>query len=143
MRTVSTKRADIEREWRVIDATNRPLGRLASEVAGLLRGKHKPIFTPSLDTGDFVIVINAASVKLTGRKADKEEYFRNSGYPGGDTYVLMRDMLQKRPTRVIEHAVKGMLPRNSLGRAMFRKLKVYAGAEHPHQSQVAGAQSAK
>jgi len=143
MRTVNTKGASIERKWQVIDATNRPLGRLASEVAGLLRGKHKPIFTPSLDTGDFVIVINAANVKVTGGKAEKEEYFRNSGYPGGGTFVLMRDMLAKQPTRVIEHAVKGMLPHNSLGRAMFRKLKVYPGADHPHQSQVAGTEGAK
>jgi large subunit ribosomal protein L13 len=135
MRTHSTKPSEIEREWYVVDAEGQTLGRLASEIAKVLRGKHKPIYTPHLDTGDFVVVINAEKVHVTGRKMDQKMYYRHSGYPGGLTAVTLRDQLQKHPTRVIRSAVKGMLPHNRLGRAMMRKLKVYAGDAHPHEAQ--------
>jgi len=136
MKTYSTKASDIKREWHVIDATGRTLGRLASEVAQLLRGKHKPIYVPHLDTGDYVIVINADKVRVTGNKAKQKLYYRHSGYPGGLKSTSLAEMMESHPTRVIEHAVKGMLPKNPLGRAMFKKLKVYAGPNHPHQAQV-------
>jgi large subunit ribosomal protein L13 len=126
---------DIKREWFVVDASNRPLGRLASEVAAVLRGKHKPTFTPFLDTGDHVIVINAEKVALTGRKLDEKFHFRHSGYPGGARFISYRRLLAEHPDRVIELAVKGMLPHNRLGRAMARKLKVYRGPNHPHEAQ--------
>jgi large subunit ribosomal protein L13 len=135
MRTHSTKPSEIEREWYVVDAEGQTLGRLASEIAKVLRGKHKPIYTPHLDTGDFVVVINAEKVHVTGRKMDQKMYYRHSGYPGGLTAVTLREQLQKHPTRVIRSAVKGMLPHNRLGRAMMRKLKVYAGDAHPHEAQ--------
>jgi large subunit ribosomal protein L13 len=134
-RTYSPKPDDIQREWLIIDATDVVLGRLASHVAVLLRGKHKATFAPHMDTGDFVIVINAEKVALTGSKLEKKKAFRHSGYPGGlssETYV---EMLAKHPTRAVEKAVRGMLPKNSIGRAQFTKLKVYAGAEHPHAAQ--------
>ena len=134
-RTFSPKPADIKREWVVIDATDVVLGRLASHAAALLRGKHKPTFAPHMDMGDFVIVINAEKVALTGQKLEKKLAYRHSGYPGGlraETYV---EMLEKHPTRAVEKAVRGMLPKNSLGRAQIKKLKVYAGAEHPHAAQ--------
>jgi large subunit ribosomal protein L13 len=136
MRTYSTKAADIDREWRVIDASDKTLGRLASEVAGLLKGKHKPIYSPHLDVGDYVIVVNAARVRVTGDKMTKKIYYRHSQYPGGLKSTSLGRMMETHPIRVIEHAVKGMLPRNRLGAAMYRKLKVYPGSEHPHQGQV-------
>ncbi len=126
---------DIKREWYVVDASNRPLGRLATQVAAMLRGKHKPTFTPFLDTGDHVIVINAEKVALTGRKLDQKFHFRHSGYPGGARFISYRRLLAEHPERVIELAVKGMLPHNRLGRAMARKLKVYRGPVHPHEAQ--------
>ncbi len=136
MKTYSTKASDIEREWHVIDASGKTLGRLASEVARLLRGKHKPIYVPHLDTGDYVIVINADKVRVTGNKAKQKLYYRHSGYPGGLKSTSLAEMMESQPTRAIEHAVRGMLPKNPLGRAMFKKLKVYAGPNHPHQAQV-------
>jgi large subunit ribosomal protein L13 len=135
MKTHSTKPSEIEREWYVVDAEGQTLGRLASEIAKILKGKHKPIYAPHLDTGDFVVVINAEKVHVTGRKMDQKMYYRYSGYPGGLTAITLRDQLKKHPTRVIRSAVKGMLPHNRLGRAMMRKLKVYAGAAHPHEAQ--------
>lgn len=129
------KPLEVERKWYVIDASGQTLGRLASEVATLLRGKHKPEFTPHVDTGDFVIVINADQIVLTGNKLDQKKYRRHSGYPGGLKEMTYRDLLNKRPERAIEVAVKGMLPKNRLGRKMFTKLKVYQGSEHPHQAQ--------
>ena len=141
MKTYSTRAKDIERQWHVIDASGKTLGRLATQVATLLTGKHKPMYVPHLDTGDYVIVLNAAKVRVTGKKAKQKNYYRHSGYPGGMRAVTYEDMMAAHPTRVIEHAVKGMLPHNRLGRAMFKKLKVYAGDEHPHQAQVAGAKT--
>jgi large subunit ribosomal protein L13 len=134
-RTYVTKPEDIERNWYVVDASGQTLGRLASEVARIVRGKHKPIYSPAVDVGDYVIVINADKVYVTGRKLDQKMYYRHSGYPGGLTEVSLRRMLEEHPTRVIEHAVRGMLPKNRLGRKMIRKLKVYAGSDHPHQAQ--------
>ena len=135
MRTFSPKAADVERQWYVIDATGVVLGRLASQIATLLRGKHKPIYAPHVDTGDFVIVVNADKVVLTGKKLEQKKAYRHSGYPGGLRSVSYRELMAKRPERVIEKAVKGMLPKNSLGRKMAKKLKVYAGPDHPHQAQ--------
>ncbi|MEN6478835.1 MAG: 50S ribosomal protein L13 [Anaerolineales bacterium] len=135
MNTHVVKAADIHREWYVVDATGKNLGHLAVEIARILRGKHKPIFTPGLDTGDFVIVVNAGKVAVTGNKMLDKKYYRYSLYPGGLTETTLADMLAKHPERVLEHAVRGMLPRNKLGRAMFKKLKVYAGGTHPHQAQ--------
>ncbi|MBO8158074.1 MAG: 50S ribosomal protein L13 [Thermosyntropha sp.] len=129
------KPAEIERKWYVIDASGQTLGRLASEVATILRGKHKPIYTPHVDTGDYVIIINAEKVVLTGNKLDEKLYRRHSGYPGGLKEMTYREFLQKKPEKAIEVAVKGMLPHNRLGRKMFKKLKVYRGSEHPHQAQ--------
>ncbi|HSJ08897.1 MAG TPA: 50S ribosomal protein L13 [Longimicrobiales bacterium] len=136
MKTYTPKITDIQRRWLVVDAENKVLGRLASEVAQLLRGKHKPMFTPHLDTGDFVIVVNADKVRLTGSKAETKTYFRHSGYMGGDRLIPFREMQEKHPERVIELAVKGMLPKNNLGRLMRRKLKVYTGPDHPHAAQL-------
>lgn len=141
MKTYATKAEDVERQWHVIDAAGQTLGRLASQIARLLMGKHKPIYAKYLDTGDYVIVINAAKVKVTGKKAKQKIYYRHSGYPGGLKAITFEQLLATHPTRVIEHAVKGMLPHNSLGRAMFKKLKVYAGDKHPHQAQLASAKS--
>lgn len=135
MRTFTPKVEDIEHKWWLVDAADKPLGRLATEVARVLRGKHKPIYTPHLDTGDHVVVINAEKVRLTGRKADQKSYFRHSGYMGGERFIPFRRMVQTHPERVIELAVKGMLPKNALGRTLRRKLKVYPGSEHPHQGQ--------
>jgi len=135
MKTYTPSAKEIERRWWLVDAANVPLGRLASQVARLLRGKHKPIYTPHLDTGDYVVVVNASRVRLTGKKADEKTYFRHSGYMGGEKHIPFRRMLDKQPERVIELAVKGMLPKTKLGRQMKRKLKVYGGAEHPHESQ--------
>ncbi|MFZ0391818.1 MAG: 50S ribosomal protein L13 [Calditrichia bacterium] len=124
-----------QRKWFVVDAQEHVLGRLASHIASILRGKHKPNFAPHQDTGDFVVVVNAEKIQVTGRKADQMFYFRHSGYPGGEKMVPYRRMLEKHPERIIEHAVRLMLPKNALGRQMIKKLKVYAGAEHPHQAQ--------
>jgi large subunit ribosomal protein L13 len=135
VRTYSPKPSDIHRRWHVIDATDVVLGRLASQVARLLRGKHKPIFAPHMDTGDFVIVVNAEKVVLTGKKREQKLAYRHSGYPGGLRSVRYSQLLEKHPERAVEKAVKGMLPHNRLGRQMFRKLKVYAGPDHPHQAQ--------
>jgi len=142
MKTYSTKLSDIKREWHVIDASGKVLGRLATEVARLLMGKHKPIFTRNLDTGDYVVVINADKVHVTGNKAKQKLYYRHSGYPGGLKSISLEKMMQTNPTRVIEHAVKGMLPHNRLGASMRKKLKVYVGDTHPHLAQT-GASSAK
>ena len=136
MKTYSPKAKDIEREWRVIDAADKTLGKIATQVANLLMGKHKPIYAPHIDTGDYVVVINAARVKVTGKKTKQKMYYRHSGYPGGLKSQRFEELFGKDPGRVIELAVKGMLPHNSLGRAMFKKLKVYPGNEHPHQAQV-------
>ena len=140
MKTYSIKAKDIEHQWRVVDASGKTLGRLASQVASLLMGKHKPTYTPNLDTGDYVIVINADKIRVTGNKNKQKVYYRHSGYHGGLKTTTFEKMLDTYPTRVIEHAVKGMLPHNRLGRAMFKKLKVYAGASHPHQAQIAGSE---
>ena len=135
MKTYSTKTSDIEHQWHVIDASDKVLGRLATQVATLLMGKHKPIFSRNLDTGDFVVVINADKVRVTGNKAKQKVYYRHSGYPGGLKTITFERMMQTHPTRVIEHAVKGMLPHNRLGAKMFKKLRVYAGDAHPHLAQ--------
>lgn len=135
MKTYMAKPLEVERKWYVIDASGQTLGRLASEVAAILRGKHKPTYTPHVDTGDFVIVINADKIVLTGNKLDQKMYRRHSGYPGGLKEMTYRNLLNKRPEKAIEIAVKGMLPHNRLGRKMFTKLKVYRGSEHPHQAQ--------
>jgi large subunit ribosomal protein L13 len=134
-KTYVTKREDVEREWYVVDASGQTLGRLATRVARVLRGKHKPVYSPSVDTGDYVIVVNAERIHVTGRKLDQKIYYRHTGYPGGLKEITLRNLLQKHPTRVIEHAVRGMLPKNRLGRRMFKKLKVYAGPDHPHAAQ--------
>ena len=135
MRTFSPKDSDITRRWHVIDASDVVLGRLASQVAVLLRGKHKPIFAPHVDTGDFVIVINADKVSLSGDKLQQKRAYRHSGYPGGIRATSFKDLQAKHPGRALEKAVKGMLPKNALGRKTLRKLKVYAGPDHPHQAQ--------
>ena len=124
-----------QQKWHLVNAQGKTLGRLATQVARLLRGKHKPMFTPNADVGDFVVIVNAAKVKVTGKRAEVKEYFHYTGYPGGATYERFRDLMQKNPQRVIEHAVRGMLPHNRLGRQIFKKLKVYAGSEHPHAAQ--------
>jgi large subunit ribosomal protein L13 len=135
VRTYSPKPADITHQWHVIDATDVVLGRLASQTATLLRGKHKPTFAPHVDTGDFVIIINADKVALTGAKATDKKAYRHSGYPGGLKTVAVGDIIETNPRRAVETAVRGMLPHNKLGRAQLRKLKVYAGPEHPHAAQ--------
>ncbi len=133
--TYMAKPNEVERKWYVVDAAGQTLGRLASEVASILRGKHKPEFTPHVDTGDFVIIINAAQIKLTGNKLQKKLYYRHSGYPGGLKTTTAGEMLQNKPIRMIELAVKGMLPKNTLGRKQGMKLFVYEGSEHKHQAQ--------
>ena len=135
MKTFMASPSTIERKWYVVDAANMTLGRLASEVAKVLRGKNKAIFTPHMDTGDFVIVVNADKVKVTGRKLDQKIYYRHSGYVGGMKETTLREMMAKKPERVVELAVKGMLPKGPLGRQMFTKLHVYAGPEHKHAAQ--------
>lgn len=134
-KTFSPKPSDIHREWWVVDATSLPLGRLASEVATILRGKHKPIYAPHMDTGDHVIVVNAARVAVTSEKAQAKVYYRHSGYPGGVKAETFEELKARRPEAIVERAVRGMLPKNKLGRQMARKLKVYAGPDHPHQAQ--------
>ena len=135
MKTYTARAEDIEQEWFLVNAEGKTLGRLASEIAQVLRGKHKPIYTPHLDCGDFVIVVNAEKVRVTGRKLDQKMYYHHTGYPGGIKSISLRNQLQKHPERVLQAAVRGMLPRNRLGRKMLKKLKVYAGDSHPHQAQ--------
>jgi len=135
MKTYNAKAQDQKKEWFVIDAKERVLGRLASFVATRLRGKHRPEYTPHVDTGDYIVVINADKVSLTGRKRDAKMYHHYSGYPGGLKSKNARELLEKRPSQVIDHAVRGMLPKNRLGRKMIKKLKVYGGADHPHEAQ--------
>ena len=135
MKTLSIKKDQIEREWYVVDAADKKLGRLASNIAQIIGGKHKPFFTPNLDMGDFVVVINAEKVILSGNKEDKKEYWRHTGYPGGQKTVSFKAMKEKYPERIISSAVKGMLPHNRLGRQLFNHLKVYSGNNHPHTSQ--------
>ena len=135
MPTFSAKSETVERDWYVVDATDVPLGRLASEVARRLRGKHKPVYTPHVDTGDYIVVVNAEKIGVTGNKRSGKMYHRHSGFPGGLKSLSLGQLLEKKPTRAIEFAVKGMLPKGPLGRAMFKKLKVYAGPEHRHTAQ--------
>ncbi|MCI0396803.1 MAG: 50S ribosomal protein L13 [Chloroflexi bacterium] len=134
-KTYVTKPAEIERRWFVVDAEGQTLGRLASQIATILRGKHKPIYSPSVDCGDFVVVVNAEKIQVTGRRIEQKMYYHHSGYQGGLTEISLRQQLEKHPTRVLEAAVRGMLPKNKLGRQMLRKLKIYAGPEHPHKAQ--------
>lgn len=136
MKTYSTKVADIERKWHIIDASDKTLGRLATQAASLLMGKHKPMFSPNLDTGDFVVVINADKIRVTGNKLKQKLYYRHSGYPGGFKSTPLEKMMKNDPTLVIVHAVKGMLPHTRLGTSMRRKLRVYIGDTHPHLAQI-------
>ena len=136
MATYSAKKNEIDRSWYVVDAGDKVLGRLASKIATVLRGKHKSVFTPHVDTGDFVIVINAEKIHLTGNKLENKLYYKHSGYPGGIKVKTASEMLEKKPEEIIKHAVKGMLPKNRLGRQQFKKLKVYSGTDHPHESQM-------
>ncbi len=135
MKTYVTKPGSVEREWYIVDAEGKTLGRLASQVAVLLRGKHKPQFSPALDVGDYVIVVNAEKIRVTGRKMEQKKYYHHSGYPGGLREITLADQLERHPSRVIKAAVRGMLPRNRLGRKQCKKLKVYVGPKHPHQAQ--------
>jgi large subunit ribosomal protein L13 len=135
MTTVSAKPAEVRRDWYLVDASGRTLGRLASEIARRLRGKHKPEYTPHVDTGDYIVVVNAEKVRVTGNKLQDKMYHRHTGYIGNMRSISLEKLLEKHPERAIEHAVKGMLPKNPLGRAMFRKLKVYAGPQHRHEAQ--------
>ena len=135
MKTFSAKAHEVKRDWFVIDATDLVLGRLASEIAARLRGKHKPVYTPHVDTGDYIVIVNAEKVRVTGNKEKDKTYYKHSGYPGGLKSRTVEKVRESHPERLIETAVKGMLPRNPLGRAMFRKLKVYAGPDHQHQAQ--------
>ncbi len=135
MRTFTAKPAEVQRDWFVIDATDKVLGRVATEVARRLRGKHKPTYTPHVDTGDYIIIINAEKIRVTGNKSTDKIYHRHTGYPGGLKSISFDKLIEKAPERVIKNAVKGMLPKGPLGRAMFRKLKVYAGPEHQHTAQ--------
>lgn len=134
-KTFSLRKEDVERKWFLVDARGKTLGRLSSEIAKILRGKHKPVFTPHVDCGDYVVVINAEKIKVTGDKMEKKEYFRHSGYVGNYKIIKLRELLQKSPTLVLREAVKGMLPHNILGRKMIKKLKIYAGEDHPHKAQ--------
>jgi large subunit ribosomal protein L13 len=135
MRTYVVSQEEITRKWFVVDADGKTLGRLASEIARILKGKHKPIYSPHLDVGDYVVVVNAERVAVTGRKMDQKMYYRHTGYPGGIRESNLRDLLARHPTYAVKFAVRGMLPKNRLGRKMIRKLKIYAGPEHPHQAQ--------
>ena len=135
MKTFTAKPAEVKREWFVVDAADKTLGRLATEIASRLRGKHKPEYTPHVDTGDYIVVVNAEKVRVTGKKTSDKMYYRHTEFPGGLKSMNFADMIERKPERVIELAVKGMLPRNPLGRDMYRKLKVYAGTEHPHAAQ--------
>jgi large subunit ribosomal protein L13 len=135
VKTYVVKESDITRQWFVVDATGKTLGRLASEISQILKGKHKRIYTPNLDVGDYVIVVNADKIEVTGRKMEDKSYYRHTGYPGGIRQLNLRDLLERHPTYAVRYAVKGMLPKNRLGRRMIKKLKVYAGPEHPHHAQ--------
>jgi large subunit ribosomal protein L13 len=135
VRTFTAKTAEIKRQWYVVDAQGQTLGRLASKIAPILKGKHKPTYTPHLDCGDFVVVVNVDKVRVTGRKLDQKVYYRHSEYPGGLKSINLRDQLAQHPDRVLMAAIKGMLPKNRLGRQMIKKLKLYAGEAHPHQAQ--------
>jgi len=135
MKTFSAKPESVKRDWFVVDATNKVLGRMATEIARRLRGKHKPEFTPHVDTGDYIVVINAEKVRVTGNKAEAKMYYHHTGWPGGIKSINFNKLQEKAPTRIIEKAVKGMLPKGPLGRAMFRKLRVYSGTEHSHAAQ--------
>ena len=135
MKTYYAKPSEVQREWLLVDATDMTLGRLASEVAQILRGKNKPTYTPHIDTGDFVVIVNAEKIKITGAKATDKVYYRHTGYVGHLKSETVTEAMEKHPTRVIEHAVRGMLPKGTLGTQMYKKLKVYAGPEHPHQAQ--------
>lgn len=135
MKTTSAKKSDVDRKWHVIDADGKVVGRLASRVASILRGKHKPVFTPHVDTGDFVVIVNADKIRFTGNKLDKKVYYHHSGFIGGIKKETAKDIMQETPERIIMSAVRGMLPKNRLGRQLVKKLKVYSGAEHPHQAQ--------
>jgi len=135
MKTEIIRPTDVERDWFIVDAEGQTLGRLSTQVAAILRGKHKPSFSPSVDCGDYVVVINAEKIQVTGQKQDKKMYYRHSGYPGGLKEISLRDQLERFPERPLELAIKGMLPKNKLGRKMFKKLKVYSGSEHPHGAQ--------
>ncbi len=135
MKTLTPSPSDITQAWLIVDATGIPLGRLSTKVASILRGKHKPYFVPNIDTGDYVIVINAEKIRITGLKSLQKIYKTFSGYPSGQKEIPYAKVMEEHPERIIEHAVKGMLPKNTLGRAMFKKLKVYAGTEHPHTAQ--------
>ncbi len=135
MKTFSAKAEDVARDWFVVDASDKTLGRLASQIAHRLRGKHKAEFTPHVDTGDYIVVVNAEKIRVTGAKSKDKMYYRHTGYPGGLKSISFDKLIDKAPERAIQTAVKGMLPKNTLGRAMFRKLKVYAGTEHPHAAQ--------
>jgi len=135
MKTYSAKPAEVQQDWFLVDATDKTLGRLATEVAARLRGKHKPEYTPHVDTGDYIVIVNAEKIRVTGKKATDKMYHHHTGYPGGLKSISFNKLIDKAPERVIQSAVKGMLPKNPLGRAMFGKLKVYAGGDHPHQAQ--------
>lgn len=135
MKTLSAKPESVKRDWFVVDAADKTLGRISTEIARRLRGKHKAEYTPHVDTGDYIVVINAEKVRVTGRKSTEKRYYRHTGFPGGLRSINFEEMIGRHPERVIEHSVKGMLPRGPLGRAMYRKLKVYAGNEHPHAAQ--------
>ena len=135
MKTYMAKKEEIEKKWYIVDASDKIVGRLATKIATILRGKHKPSYTPHVDTGDFVIVVNAEKVKFTGNKLDQKKYYKHTGYMGGIKETTAKDMLQKKPEEIIRHAVKGMLPKNRLGRKLLKKLKIYRGEEHPHQAQ--------
>ena len=135
MKSYTARTGEVLRAWYVVDAQDKVLGRLASRIAMVLRGKTKPTFTPHIDTGDFVVVVNAAQVQMTGRKLDNKFYYHHSGFPGGIKEISARKLLQKKPEEILRHAVRGMLPKNSLGRQLLKKLKIYAGGEHPHEAQ--------
>ena len=136
MKTYSARAVDVERHWLLVDAEGKTLGRLATEIAHVLRGKHKPMYTPSMDTGDHVVVVNASKIVLTGRKPEDKKYFHHTMYPGGASWTRVTDLLEKHPDRVVVKAVHGMLPKTKLGRAMIKKLKVYGGPDHPHAAQL-------
>ncbi len=135
MKTYSARPVDVQRRWVLVDADGRTLGRLATAIATMLKGKHKPMYTPHIDTGDHVVVINAGKVRLTGAKVEKKQFFRHTMYPGGERWTALKGLLERHPDQVVTRAVRGMIPRTRLGRAMMKKLKVYAGAEHPHAAQ--------
>ncbi len=143
MKTYSTRPSDIKREWHLIDASGKTLGRMASQIASLLRGKHKPLFSPALDTGDFVVVINAGKVHVTGNKAETKIYYSHSGYPGGFKAVTLGKKMEDNPVWVIKHAVNGMLPHNAIGHGMRKRLRVYNGEKHPYQGQIKAGSAAK